>query len=310
MGLKRSDGPREIKESIANALNGWLSESNVGATNHTSKMTNQGSRWAVDQKLPSLALLLIAFAGIHLFTLHRWWFPAPAAADAKVIDHQFSIALWLLGGLFVAGQFVLALVLFRSRIKKPAAYSRGNARWEVSWTLAVTTLFFWLNISGERLWSEIKIHQPSANDALQIEVTGVQFQWYFRYPGPDGIFGRTDLRMAKANEGNPLGLDPEDPAGKDDIVSTSLVVPVDRDVDMTLRAQDVIHSVFIPAMRFKQDAVPGMDIHAHLKPLQTGTFEIVCSQLCGLGHYRMRAEMRVVSEEDFKEWLKKQEAAH
>jgi cytochrome c oxidase subunit II len=262
----------------------------------------------VDRKLLSLALLLIAVLGIHLFTLHRWWFPAPAAVDAKLIDRQFSTALWLLGGLFVAGQLVLALVLFRSRRKGPAAYSPGNARWEVSWTLAITALFFWFNISGERLWSEIKIHQPSANDALQIEVTGVQFQWYFRYPGPDRVFGRTDQQMAKANEGNPLGIDPEDPAGKDDIVSTSLVVPVGRDVDLMLRAQDVIHSVFIPAMRFKQDAVPGMDIHAHLKPLQTGTFEIVCSQLCGLGHYRMRAIMNVLSEEDFKQWLKKREA--
>jgi cytochrome c oxidase subunit II len=262
----------------------------------------------VDRKLLSLALLLIAVLGIHLFTLHRWWFLAPAAVDAKLIDRQFSTALWLLGGLFVAGQLVLALVLFRSRRKGPAAYSPGNARWEVSWTLAITALFFWFNISGERLWSEIKIHQPSANDALQIEVTGVQFQWYFRYPGPDRVFGRTDQQMAKANEGNPLGIDPEDPAGKDDIVSTSLVVPVGRDVDLMLRAQDVVHSLFIPAMRFKQDAVPGMDIHAHLKPLQTGTFEIVCSQLCGLGHYRMHATMNVLSEEDFKQWLKKREA--
>jgi cytochrome c oxidase subunit II len=271
----------------------------VGTANHQSRITNQKSL--------ALALILVALLGIHLFTLHRWWFPAPAAMDAEAIDHQFSIALWLLGGLFVAGQIVLALVIFRTRRKSHAAYSLGSVRWEVTWTLAITALFFWFNITGERLWSEIKIHQPSANDSIQVEVTGVQFQWYFRYPGPDQRWGRTDPRLAKPNEGNPLGIDPDDPAGGDDVVSTSLVVPVDRDVDLTLRAQDVIHSVFIPAMRFKQDAVPGMDIHAHLKPLRIGTFEIVCSQLCGLGHYRMRAEMRVVSDEDFNQWLKKRE---
>lgn len=169
----------------------------------------------------------------------------------------------------------------------------------------IAALFFWFNISGGRVWSEINSHPP-LNDPVQVEVTGVQFQWYFRYPGVDGTWGHTDAqKFAKANEGNPLGIDPDDPAGKDDIVSTSLVLPVNRDVDLTLRAQDVIHSVFIPAMRFKQDAVPGMEIHARLRPLQTGTFEIACSQLCGLGHYRMRATVRIVSEEEFKQWVRK-----
>ncbi len=83
------------------------------------------------------------------------------------------------------------------------------------------------------------------------------------------------------------------------------MLPAGRDVELTLRAQDVIHSLFIPAMRFKQDTVPGMDIHAHFKPMQPGTYEIACSQLCGLGHYRMRAVARVVSEEEFKQWMKR-----
>lgn len=251
-----------------------------------------------------LALLLITLLGIYLFVVHPWWFPAAAAADAAAIDHQFTFALRLLGGLFVAGQLVLALVVFRSR-RKRALYSHGAWRFEITWTLLITALFFWFNIAGERLWSEIRIHQPPSDNAVQVEVTGAQFQWYFRYPGPDQKWGRTDAQhLARPNEGNPLGIDPGDPAGKDDIVSTSLVLPVGHDVDLTLRAQDVIHSLFIPAMRFKQDTVPGMDIHAHLKPLQTGTFEIACSQLCGLGHYRMRATINVVSEEEFKQWLK------
>src|SRR5437588_11234239 len=144
----------------------------------------------------------------------------------------------------------------------------------------------------------MQMHGPSTN-ALQVEVTGMQFQWYFRYPGFDGKLGRTDAQhFAKPDEGNPLGIDPADPVGNDDIVSSSLVLPVDREVELTLRAQDVIHSLFIPAMRFKHDAVPGIDVHAHFKTLQVGNYEIACSQLCGLGTYCLRAVARVVSGEE------------
>ena len=257
-----------------------------------------------------LALGLITVSSVYLFVVRPWWFPAPTAEHGAALDHQFTTALWILGGLFVAGQFVLAFLL-SGRRKLPADHSHGSWRFEITWTILIALLFFWFNLSGERVWSQIEIHPPATGpDLVQVEVTGTQFQWYFRYPGPDATWGHIDpQRFAKPNEGNPLGLDPNDPAGKDDIVSTSLVLPVNHDVDLLLRAQDVIHSVFIPAMRFKQDAVPGMDIHAHLKPLVTGTFEIACSQLCGLGHYRMRAIVRVVSDEDFKQWLKVRETS-
>ncbi len=122
-----------------------------------------------------------------------------------------------------------------------------------------------------------------------------------------GHWGLEIAWTAIIEEGNPLGIDPGDPAGKDDIVSTAMVLPVGREADLSLRSQDVIHSVFIPAMRFKQDAVPGMDIHAHFTPTQTGTFELACSQLCGLGHYRMTALVRVVSDQEFNAWMKMRE---
>lgn len=259
----------------------------------------------IQKTLLASGLLLIALLGIHLFALKRWWFPAPAAVNAAAIDRQFMTALWFLGGLFVAGHLLFGVAIFRARSNRPASYSQGNWRFEITWTLLIAALFFWFNISGGRVWSQINNAQPLSN-SVQVEVTGTQFQWYFRYPGEDGTWGRTDAqKFAKASEGNPLGIDPGDPAGKDDVVSTSLVLPVNRDVELTLRAQDVIHSVFIPAMRFKQDAVPGMAIHAHLRPVETGTFEIACSQLCGLGHYRMRATVKIVSEEEFKKWLRK-----
>jgi cytochrome c oxidase subunit II len=253
-----------------------------------------------------LSLLFITAATVYLFAAHPWWFPAGVSTHAAAIDHQFMVALWLLGGLFIAGQLVLGLLLLRSRFTRQTGHAHGSWPLEITWTILIACLFFWFNITGNRLWSEIKLHHPEA-DALQVEVTGTQFQWYFRYPGSDGKFGRTDAqRFAKPEEGNPLGLDPGDPDGKDDIVSTAMVLPVGHDVDLTLRANDVIHGLFIPAMRFKQDTVPGMNTHAHFKPMQIGTYEIVCSQLCGVGHYRMRASARIVSDQEFNQWLKAQ----
>jgi cytochrome c oxidase subunit 2 len=252
-----------------------------------------------------LAILLVVAACAYLLLAHPWWFPVGVSAHSASVDHQFSVAFWLLGCLFVAGHVLLATSLLRSHGK--ARHPSGDWRLELFWTLAIAAVFFGFNIAGIRLWSQMKFQQPEAG-AIQVEVTGAQFKWYFRYAGPDGALGRTDAqRYARPNEGNPLGIDPGDPAGQDDIISNALVLPVGRDVDLTLRSQDVIHSLFIPAMRFKQDAVPGMNIHAHFRPIQTGTYEISCAELCGLGHYRMRAEVRVLTQQDFKYWLKYQE---
>ncbi len=250
------------------------------------------------------ALVLITLACLGLFLLHPFWFPAQASAQAPALDRGLKIALWVLGALFIAGQLVLALFLRSSPGEASSRNWRGNWRFEIAWTAAVAAVFFWFNVSGGGLWSQMMSPEKHL-DAIHVEVTGAQFQWYFRYPGADGTFGRVDARrFARPDEGNPLGIDPDDPAGKDDIVSPALVLPVGRPVELDLRAQDVIHSVFIPEMRIKRDAVPGMDIHTQFIPTKTGTFEMVCSQLCGLGHYRMKAAVRVVSEAEFKDWLK------
>jgi cytochrome c oxidase subunit II len=254
------------------------------------------------------ALLLIVAGCGYLFLAHPYWFPAGASVNATLIDHQFRIAFWVFGALFIVGHLILIFVLS----KKPHAESKasqGSWRIEVTWTLAVTAIFFWFNVSGEHLWSSMMPTEKRVGE-IEVEVTGAQFQWYFRYPGADGVFGRTDAqKFAKPDEGNPLGIDPNDSAGRDDILSTTMVVPVGRPVHLHLRAQDVIHSLFIPAMRFKQDTVPGMEIHSHFTPTQVGNYEIACAELCGLGHYRMRAMVRVLSDDEFQKWLTAQEAA-
>jgi cytochrome c oxidase subunit II len=252
-----------------------------------------------------VTLLLVLIGCIYLFVAQPYWFPAGASSQSSLFDHQFGTALWVLGGMFVAAHLVLAYVLSK-RPRAAGSASRGSWRLEVTWTLAIVAIFFWFNISGERLWSSMMLHQQQAGE-IQVEVTGAQFQWYFRYPGPDGVFGRTNAqKFARADEGNPLGLDPSDLAGRDDVVTTAMIVPVGHLVQMHLRAQDVVHSLYIPAMRFKQDAVPGMAIDSHFSPTKTGVYEIACAELCGIGHYRMRAVVRVLSEEEFDRWLKAQ----
>ena len=144
---------------------------------------------------------------------------------------------------------------------------------------------------------------------MQVEVTGMQFVWYFRYPGHDRAFGHTSLALVDPGAGNPLGIDPRDPYGNDDLVSGQLVVPAGREVDLSLHAQDVIHGFAVPQMRLKQNAVPGAENHIHFTPEIPGDYAILCTQVCGLGHYRMQAVLRVLPEAQFQQWLATRESA-
>jgi cytochrome c oxidase subunit II len=259
-----------------------------------------------------IVLALITLGCVYLFLVHPWWFPAGVSEQAAALDHDFYLAFWVLGALFVAGQAALVFVLMRKgaagQSSSRSAHWYGNWRLEIGWTLAIAAIFFWFHVSGGRLWSSMNFPAKQFRH-VHVEVTGAQFQWYFRYAGPDGLLGRTDaVKFARPEEGNPLGIDPADPAGRDDIVSSVMVLPEGRLVQLHLRSQDVVHSLFIPAMRFKQDTVPGMEIHTHFTPIKAGEYEIACAELCGLGHYRMRAVVKVVSEEEFEKWLKSSSA--
>ena len=133
-------------------------------------------------------------------------------------------------------------------------------------------------------------------------------RYTFRYAGTDGKFGRLDLNLINAPAGNPLGLDPNDPAGRDDIVVPTLTVPVNRPVELLLRSQDVIHNFFVRELRFQQDSVPGMMIPIHFTANRIGQYEIVCTQLCGLGHNKMHSFLNVVSEPDYENFLQQRAA--
>jgi cytochrome c oxidase subunit 2 len=255
-----------------------------------------------------LALFLLVFVGVSLYFFigKQMWFPAPINAFGRDLDQQFTRTFIITGIVFVLSQVALAWVIFRYRENGGrATHFEGNNTMEIAWTTAILVMFVGLGIAAEHSWADMHF-RGAAPGAMKIEVTGKQFNWYFRYPGADGQFGRIDPRQI--TESNLLGVDEKDPAGKDDIVTATLAVPVNREIELTLRAQDVTHSFFVRELRLKQDAVPGMAIKVHFTAEQTGKYELACAELCGLGHYRMRADVLVLSQREFDAWLVQQKA--
>ncbi len=240
----------------------------------------------------------VAFAGRY------WWFPPSAASHGAALDGQFVITLLVTGVVFIAAQVALGYLLIRYKDKPgaQASHSHGSTKMEIVWTSATAILFFLMVLPGQSIWADLYIREAPA-DALQIEITGQQFAWNMRYPGPDGQFGRTSPELMDDSAGNPVGLDFEDPAATDDLVLPTMAIPVDRPIELLLRSKDVTHSFFVRELRIKQDTVPGLMIPLRFTATDTGQFEIACAELCGLGHHRMRSFIDVLSEADYQQWL-------
>ncbi len=254
-------------------------------------------------------LFVFTLITLYLFVAKVWWPPDPITSFGREVDRQFMRTFVIVGIVFVLSQLALGWVVFRYRDTGGRAhYSHGNNTMEFLWTLATAVLFVGLGIYAEKAWAEVHFRGASPG-ALQIEVQGQQFKWYFRYPGPDGKFGRIDAKYVNDSGQNYFGLDPSDPSGKDDIVTPEIAVPVNREVELVLRSKDVTHSFFVRELRLKQDAVPGMLIHIHFTPTQVGQYEIACAELCGLGHHQMRSFLKVMSDADYQKWLSEQAAS-
>ncbi|WP_263365706.1 cupredoxin domain-containing protein [Edaphobacter bradus] len=236
--------------------------------------------------------------------LASWWLPVDASAHGPALDRHLLLNLWIILGLATLAHILLVTGLILRRASEP----RSLWRLEYLPLAAFAILFAALAVKAERLWAATR-YTGASPSALQVEVTGMQFAWYFRYPGTDAIFGVTRPQLASPAEGNPVGIDPIDPHGADDIVTSELVLPANREVDLRLRAEDVIHGFSIPELRLKQNAVPGDTIHIHFTPTVPGTYAILCTQLCGLGHYRMNATLRIVSQEEYVAWLAQRQKA-
>ena len=234
-----------------------------------------------------LSAVAAAFAG-PAAALPRWMtLPEGVSSYAGEIDGIFRLILWITGIIFFIVEGLLLFFLFRYRHRegRRARYTHGNNRVEVVWTIVPAVICVVLALLSRAAWAEIKQRMPPG--ALQVEVTGEQFAWNIRYPGPDGRFGTAD----------------------DILVLNQLHFPVGRPVVATLRSKDVIHSFFLPEFRVKQDAVPGMTSRIWFDATRTGQWEIACAELCGLGHYRMKGSVTVETPEEFEKWLASQAPA-
>jgi cytochrome c oxidase subunit II len=268
------------------------------------KNAEKGS--AATAALLSLVLVALVVITVYVFVAGIWAPPASITSVGNEIDHQYHLTLLVTGTVFILSQLGLAWLVFRYRDRgQRAHYTHGNNTMEVLWTSATLILFVGLGLLGYRAWGEVRFTQ-AAPDAVQVEVTANQFVFNFRYPGPDGKFGKLDPKQISASTGNPLGIDANDPAGKDDIVVPTLTIPVDHEIELLIRSQDVIHNFFVRELRLQQDAVPGLVVPMHFTANKTGRYEIVCTQLCGLGHYRMRSFLDVVTDSEYQNFLKQQ----
>jgi cytochrome c oxidase subunit II len=255
---------------------------------------------------PIVWVLTVAIC--YIFLAKLWWFPLPISAHGLEYDAQFSRTLVVTGIIFFLAQIALGYVIIRFRDNGGRAqYSHGNNKMEALWTSATAILFIGLVLMGTRIWAAVHFSEPPA-DAMVVEVLAKQFSWSFRYPGPDGKFGRTDIHLINDAAGNSFGLDDKDPAAKDDITSGSLKVPAGRPIKLILHSRDVIHNFFVRELRLKQDIVPGMEIPFHFQADTIGTYEVPCSELCGLGHHQMRTTLQVMSPADFEKWMQDQAA--
>jgi len=270
----------------------------------------------MSSRLLAIAIWLTAIVIVGLFAWPKWRLPESVSAHSAAIDRQFKITLIVIGFGFALTHAALGYAVWRYRAKngERASNSSGNARVEIVLAAMTAVVFIALAITGQRVWAGLRLIQSpptSLADVVRVEAVAQQFAWNFRYPGADGKFGRTDPRLYNDADNSigarpgPLGIDPTDPAGKDDVVTTTLAAPVNRPVSLTLRSKDVIHDFYVPALRLKQDAVPGMSINIHFTATREGRYEIACAELCGRFHHQMRANLDVKSPRDYEEWLKK-----
>jgi len=235
------------------------------------------------------------------------WLPPNVSLYGDEIDLMLHLIHWFMLALFVGwGLFIVyCLVRFRQRPGQAAVYQPVKAKFskwlEVGVAVAEAIVLVVLAVP---VWGKIKddIPQQMGNDPVVIRVVAEQFKWMFHYPGRDGVFGATGVEFY--SDDNPAGLDDEDEAGWDDITVRGLHFPVGRPVIARLVTKDVIHSFKIPVMRITQDAIPGMEIPIWFQAIAPGKFQVGCAQLCGMGHYEMKADLTIhKSQDEFQAWL-------
>ncbi|MEE9270965.1 MAG: cytochrome c oxidase subunit II [Candidatus Krumholzibacteria bacterium] len=213
------------------------------------------------------------------------WLPENVSTIGEDIDHLYRVIFVITTIMFVLTQGVLVFFIFRYRQRpgRRAAYVHDNATVETVWTVVPGIILLVLAVYQWNAWADAKIRAPDSDEAIRVEILAQQFEWNIRYPGPDGVFDTQD----------------------DLTMKNQLYIPRGKPVLVQLRALDVIHSFFLPNLRVKQDVLPGPrnTILLWFDANKSGTYEIACAELCGLGHYRMRGQLFVYTPEEFETWL-------
>ncbi|REK09378.1 MAG: cytochrome c oxidase subunit II [Planctomycetota bacterium] len=249
-------------------------------------------------KFWSLIFLLVPILGVACFALapvYNHWLPSDVSQHGHTIDHLFYFILWLTGAVFIATEVVLFWFLWRydGKRKGHVNYTHGSHSLEIIWTILPAATLLFIAIYQMNAWAESKIRNPAAGpDGIlgtaddmppTLEVTGRQFEWRLRYPGKNGQLGDSD----------------------DIYIVNDLHLPVNEEILIYLKSDDVLHSFFLPNLRVKQDAVPGMKIPVWFRATEKGTYDIVCAELCGWGHYKMKGQLTIESRAEYDEWLDK-----
>ena len=250
----------------------------------------------------AVIIWILTLLSVGLFVSKKWWFPPSIADHGAALDRQFMITIVVVGIAFAAAQIGLGYMLWKYRDTNTGAratYTHGSNRLEVLWTVITAVIFVGLAVMGQTVWASLRLNDAPPG-SFQVEAVAQQFAWNLHYPGKDGLFGRTDPTLIDDSSGNFIGLDETDPNAKDDSQVTSLAIPVNRPTELILRSKDVIHSFWVPPLRFKQDLVPGMAIRVHFTANKIGKYELACAELCGQLHFKMKSYMLVLPEDELR----------
>lgn len=255
----------------------------------------------------AIILVIVALGSVIFHFWSPWWF-TELASNWGSMDTTIIITFWVTGVVYVIIILFMAWCVFRFRNRKDqgekAAYEPENKKLELWLTIGTAVGVAVLLAPGLFVWNQ---YVTVPDEAVEVEVLGQQWDWAYRYPGADGKLGTSDVRLITPE--NPFGVKPDDPNGQDDILvqGDDLHLALNQPVNMLLRSVDVLHDFYVPQFRAKMDLVPGLVTFFWMTPTRTGTFDILCAELCGTGHYAMRGKVVVEEKAAFETWLAEQQ---
>lgn len=254
----------------------------------------------------SIAIILLVIGSVAFHFWSPWW-STPIASNWGNIDDTIDLTFIVTGFVFIVLNLFMAWAVFKYRHREDrpqkADYEPENKKLEWWLTIFTTVGVVAMLAPGLTVWND---YVTVPDDAKVVEAVGQQWQWTYRFPGNDGILGTAETKLITSD--NPFGLNPNDPRGLDDVLieDSELHLPIGGPIKMALRSKDVLHDFYVPQFRAKMDLVPGLITYFWFTPTKVGTYEILCAELCGTGHYTMRGTVVVDEDAEFQAWLSDQ----